>query len=62
MNMKKGALYRTNGARMVWLVIPKTQRVQVYDDGVVIILTKGDALSGGDMPGFISTAGDMFEE
>ncbi len=62
---KKAQRYIELGVRMVWVVYPKAQTIDVYTasgDGVHVRQVKsGDSLSGGDvLPGFETPAGRIF--
>lgn len=59
----KAAYYLANGARMVWLVYPDKQMVEIYQPDVDIqILTGSDTIDGGDvLPGFTLAVRDVFD-
>lgn len=59
----KAAYYLENGSRLVWLVYPTKQLVEVYfEDGSLDILQVGDTLSGGDvLVGFSMPVAEVFE-
>lgn len=61
---EKANYYLKNGARMVWLVFPQKQLVEVYrPDADVEILNADDTLDGGDvLPGFALAVKDIFAE
>lgn len=59
---EKAAYYLENGSRLVWLVDPDKQQVEVYalSRGVVTLTVK-DMLDGGDvLPGFTLPVRDIF--
>jgi Uma2 family endonuclease len=58
----KADRYLANGTRIVWLVIPKTRQIEVYDgDADPVVLTGDDVLTGGAvLPGFSCTVADVF--
>lgn len=55
--------YLEGGTRLVWLVYPDPQRIQVYEDvGLVAELTPEAELDGGDvLPGFSVPVAEIFE-
>jgi Uma2 family endonuclease len=58
----KARFYLANGARMVWLVFPEKQIVEVYTPAEEQILREGDTLTGGDvLPGFSMAVSQIFE-
>ncbi len=59
---EKANYYLSNGAKLVWLVYPQPQRVEVYAVGrPVATLEAGDTLTGGAvLPGFSITVADLF--
>ena len=59
----KAAYYIANGARMVWLVYPDKQIVEIYQPGVDLeILTENDSIDGGDvLPGFTLPVREVFD-
>ena len=60
----KAAYYLDNGSRMVWLVFPEKQLVEVYRPDVdVEILNHDDTLHGYDvLPGFTLAVAEVFAE
>jgi Uma2 family endonuclease len=60
---EKAAYYLANGVKLVWLVYPEKQIVEVYRaDGDIQILTGEDTLDGGDvLPGFSMVVRTIFE-
>lgn len=60
----KAAYYLDNGSRMVWLVFPEKQLVEVYRPDVdVEILTRDDTLHGYEvLPGFTLAVAEVFAE
>lgn len=57
----KARYYLTHGSKMVWLVYPKKQIVEVLTADDRRLLTPGDTLSGGDLlPGFTLPVVDIF--
>lgn len=61
---RKAAYYLANGTRMVWLVYPAKQIVEVYrSEEDIEILTAEDVLTGGDvLPGFEMQVSAIFAE
>lgn len=59
----KAELYQKHGTRLVWVVFPETQTVEVYVQGQdVILLTLSETLDGGDvLPGFTLDVSAIFE-
>jgi len=59
----KAELYQKHGTRLVWVVFPETQTVEVYAQGHdVETLTLDDTLSGGDvLPNFTLAVSAIFE-
>jgi Uma2 family endonuclease len=59
---RKAALYLEQGAKIVWLVFPETQRVEVYTpDGEIIDVGIDGTLTGGDvLPGFTLAVRKLF--
>ncbi|MDZ4765869.1 MAG: Uma2 family endonuclease [Chloroflexota bacterium] len=52
-----------NGAKLGWLLIPKSRLIEVYDGEDVVILTDKDILSGGDvLPGFEIPVKTVFDD
>ncbi len=59
----KAAYYLANGSRMVWLVYPKNQLVEVLTPGARFLLSAEDTLEGGDvLPGFSLAVRDLFAQ
>ena len=58
----KAELYLRNGARLVWLVFPDDEQIEVHrDSGESQSLNADDSLSGGDvLPGFELELGRLF--
>ncbi|XWX04420.1 Uma2 family endonuclease [Aggregatilineales bacterium SYSU G02658] len=58
----KAQRYLDHGTRLVWLVFPHTQTVEVYDgDADVLTLTPADTLTGGSLlPEFSLPVADLF--
>lgn len=58
----KARLYLAAGVRLVWLVFPEKQFIEVYAPGKdVDILSLNDTLTGGDvLPGFTLAVKDVF--
>lgn len=58
----KAQRYLDNGTRLVWLVFPHTQTVEVYDgDDDVLTLSTADTLSGGSvLPNFTLPVAQIF--
>lgn len=60
---KKAWYYLENGARMVWLVFPHKQQIEVHTAEDIQTLTLNDQLDGGDvLPGFTLAVKDIFTE
>ncbi|MDZ4768600.1 MAG: Uma2 family endonuclease [Chloroflexota bacterium] len=58
----KLADYLDFGTRMIWIVYPKTQTIQVYTAAEIRRLTADDTLDGGDvLPGFALPVRALFE-
>ncbi|MBL8133581.1 MAG: Uma2 family endonuclease [Anaerolineae bacterium] len=58
---EKAAYYLAHGSRMVWLIYPSLQTVEVLTAGKRQRLTLKDALTGGDMlPGFSLPLQELF--
>lgn len=59
----KAAYYIEQGSRMVWLIYPAKQLVEVYrPDRDLEILTMNDVLDGADvLPGFSLPVKDIFQ-
>ena len=59
----KAQRYLDHGTRLVWLVFPHTQTVEVYDgDADVLTLTPADTLTGGSLlPEFSLPVADLFQ-
>lgn len=59
----KAAYYLANGSRMVWLVYPKNQLVEVLTPGARFLLGTDDTLNGDDvLPGFSFPIRDLFAQ
>lgn len=60
---EKAEFFIANGARLVWLVHPRKQVVEVYfEDGTFDIFTDENVLSGGDvLPSFEMLVREIFE-
>lgn len=64
---EKASYYLQNGSKLVWLVYPKVQRVEVctHDEQgelIVKVVKAEDMLSGGDvLPGFALAVKEIFE-
>ncbi len=58
----KAAYYLANGSRMVWLVFPEKQLVEIYQPNLDLqILQLDDTIDGGDvLPGFTLAVRDVF--
>lgn len=57
------AYYLANGARMVWLIYPTRQLVEVLTPTTRQLLTINDTIDGGDvLPGFTMPVSACFEE
>jgi len=57
----KAAYYLAHGSRMVWLVYPDKQLVEVLTADDRHLLTEGDSIDGGDvLPGFSLQVRDLF--
>lgn len=61
---KKATYYLANGTKMVWLVYPNKQLVEVFTaDGEVDIFGDGEVLSGEEvLPGFTLPVADIFDD
>lgn len=61
---RKAAYYLANGTRLVWLVYPSKQIIEVYrSEDDIEILTAEDMLTGGDvLPGFEMQVSAIFTE
>lgn len=59
----KAAYYLANGSRLVWLVYPDYELVEIYQpDADVQILQRKDTIDGGDvLPGFSLPVKDVFD-
>ena len=59
----KAAYYLANGTRMVWLVYPDKQIVEIYQpDADIQMLTPNDTIDGGSvLPGFTLPVRDVFD-
>lgn len=58
---EKARYYLANGSRLVWIVIPAKQLVEVYTNDEDRILTADDTLDGGEvLPGFSLAVRDIF--
>lgn len=59
---EKALYYLKNGSRIVWLVFPAKQEVEVYTEDAVQVLNSEQALDGGDvLPGFTLSVSTLFE-
>lgn len=60
---RKAETYLERGTKLVWLVFPDTQTVEVYAmDADVVEYKVGDTLTGGEvLPGFTLAVEDIFE-
>ncbi|MBI1257782.1 MAG: hypothetical protein GC204_09960 [Chloroflexi bacterium] len=60
---EKAAYYLANGTKLVWLIYPEKQIIEVYSaDGEIQILDENDTLEGGDvLPGFSMLVSDIFK-
>lgn len=60
---EKARFYIANGAKLVWLVYPTKEIVEVYfADGNSELFVTGDKLDGGDvLPAFEMSVGDIFD-
>jgi len=59
----KGAYYLANGSKMVWLVYPRQQLVEVLTPTERHLLTIDDTLMGGDvLPGFSVAIREIFPQ
>jgi Uma2 family endonuclease len=59
----KAAYYLANGSRMVWLVYPGTQIVEVLTPDTRILLNSEGTISSGDvLPGFSLPVRDLFSK
>ncbi|MBZ0292093.1 MAG: Uma2 family endonuclease [Anaerolineae bacterium] len=61
---EKAQYYLDQGSRLVWLVDPEKQQIEVYvPDGETRILTIEDTLEGGEvLPGFVLPVREIFPE
>lgn len=61
---EKIRLYIEAGVRLIWVVYPNTEQVQVYDaTGFVAELEKDELIAGGDaVPGFSARVSDFFKQ
>ncbi len=60
---EKARYYLQNGVKMVWLVHPDKQFVEVYTLDEELVLVEGDVLEGGDvLPGFTMPVSAVFED
>jgi Uma2 family endonuclease len=60
---RKAERYLEAGTRLVWLVLPDDQSIEVYmPDADVLVLRPGDTLDGGEvLPGFTLAVSAIFE-
>lgn len=59
----KAAYYLANGSRMVWLVYPETQIVEVLTPDNRTLLNSEGIISGGDvLPGFSLPVRELFSK
>lgn len=60
---EKAAYYLANGSRMVWVVYPEQQLVEIYQPNADIqMLTANDMIDGGEvLPGFTLPVRDVFD-
>lgn len=57
----KASYYLKNGSRLVWLVFPDKQEIEIHTADSVQTIGADSALDGGDvLPGFALTVGDIF--
>lgn len=61
---EKLSFYLVNGVRLVWVVDPKRETIQVLSPGQEpVTLSPGDALDGGDvLPGFQASLTEVFAQ
>lgn len=60
---EKADYYLANGARMVWLIYPEKQLLEVHTQDTLDILNTQDTLSGGDvLPGFLLPVHQIFAQ
>ena len=61
---EKAELYLTNGARMVWVINPRSRRATIYKPNArVQVIEDSDLLDGGDvLPGFAVKLADVLGE
>lgn len=58
---EKALYYLTNGGRLVWLVFPRKQQIEVHTADEINVLSISDTLDGGDvLPGFALPVKDIF--
>jgi len=58
---EKALYYLTHGARLVWLIFPRKQQIEVHTADDISVMTVGDTLNGGDvLPGFNLPVKDIF--
>jgi Uma2 family endonuclease len=61
---QKAERYLANGTALVWLVLPETRTVEVYDAAAndVVVLGESDTLTGGTLlPGLAIAVRDLFD-
>jgi Uma2 family endonuclease len=60
---EKAIYYLKNGARLVWLVFPERQQIEIHThDAPITTLGIGDTLDGGEvLPGFAMSVADVFD-
>lgn len=59
---EKALYYLKNGSRIVWLVFPAKQEVEVYTEDAVQVLNANQTLDGGEvLPGFTLAISTLFE-
>lgn len=59
---EKALYYLKNGSRIVWLVFPAKQEVEVYTEDAVQVLKANQTLDGGEvLPGFTLSVSTLFE-
>jgi Uma2 family endonuclease len=60
---EKALYYLTNGGKLVWLVFPCKQQIEVHTADEIRTLGINDTLNGGDvLPGFALAVKDIFAE
>jgi Uma2 family endonuclease len=60
---EKADYYLANGTKVVWLIYPEKQMVEVLTQDDFQILRAGETLDGGDLlPGFTMKVDDIFED